>query len=284
MYLINPFRFGSAPTYLLDTYSAAAAYSLRQLKTGVTNVVRVRRSGDNAESDFTATDITDGSLASWVVAGGGTQHGYTVTWYDQIGSANVTQATAGNQPQIVSSGSVLTLNSKPTITYNGSTNYLNYSTGVLNQNDLSVFSVSNSTVSSGGGAIVSFSDTTAGSLRIFCDRAVSNPVNYILSTTGTGRTIALSVIRNDANQRLLSSFIDNANGCDGYDNGNYTGTPSAPLTYTGTWTSNAIQIGRQSTGLSYLPGNVQEVIVFNTDESSNRTSIESDINTYYSIY
>jgi hypothetical protein len=28
-------------SYLLDDYTAAAAYSLRQLKTGVTNVVRV---------------------------------------------------------------------------------------------------------------------------------------------------------------------------------------------------------------------------------------------------
>ena len=51
----------------LDTATAAAAYSLRNLKTSYTgSVVRVRRSVDNAEADFTASDITDGTLLSWV--------------------------------------------------------------------------------------------------------------------------------------------------------------------------------------------------------------------------
>ena len=38
-----------AGNYLLDIYpGAAAAYSLRQIRTGVTNVVRVRRDNDDA--------------------------------------------------------------------------------------------------------------------------------------------------------------------------------------------------------------------------------------------
>jgi hypothetical protein len=40
MFIVNPYIYASGPP--LDDYSAAAAYSLRQLKTGVTNVVRVR--------------------------------------------------------------------------------------------------------------------------------------------------------------------------------------------------------------------------------------------------
>ena len=63
-------RTDGSIVYLLDTYSAAAAYSLRQLKKGVTYVVRIRRSGDLAESDFTAAEITDGTLLSWVTASG----------------------------------------------------------------------------------------------------------------------------------------------------------------------------------------------------------------------
>ena len=80
IFLVNPQTFSST-SYLLDTYSAAAAYSLRQLKTGVTNVVRVRRSGDLAESDFTADEVSDGTLLSWVTASG--TFGNVVTWYDQ---------------------------------------------------------------------------------------------------------------------------------------------------------------------------------------------------------
>ena len=46
---------------------AAAAYSLRNLSTTYTgNVVEVRRSSDDAERDFTAAELADGTLESWV--------------------------------------------------------------------------------------------------------------------------------------------------------------------------------------------------------------------------
>ena len=82
---INPYQFAAAgPTFLLDDYpGAAAAYSLRQLRTGVTNVVRVRRDNDDAEDDFTATEVSDGTLAAWVGAG---NNGFVRTWYDQSGN------------------------------------------------------------------------------------------------------------------------------------------------------------------------------------------------------
>ena len=50
---------------LLNRYSgAAAAYSLRSLSTSTTNVVKVRRSGDDAELDFTADEVSGGTLAA----------------------------------------------------------------------------------------------------------------------------------------------------------------------------------------------------------------------------
>ena len=39
---------------------ATVAYSLRKLSNAVSNVVRVRRSSDNAEQDFTANQIESG--------------------------------------------------------------------------------------------------------------------------------------------------------------------------------------------------------------------------------
>jgi len=54
---------------LLDEYTGAAAgYSLRRLSYNTTDVVRVRRSSDNAEADFTADEITDGTMLNWVNA------------------------------------------------------------------------------------------------------------------------------------------------------------------------------------------------------------------------
>jgi hypothetical protein len=72
--------------------------------------LRIRRSGDNAESDIgrSGTSWDAAAAAAFCVAGGGTQHGYVVTLYDQLGgSVHATQATTGRQPQIVSSGVAL---------------------------------------------------------------------------------------------------------------------------------------------------------------------------------
>ena len=53
-------------TGLLDEFSgAAAAYSLRKLSKNTTTVVRVRRSSDDTEQDFTAAQVSDGSLVDF---------------------------------------------------------------------------------------------------------------------------------------------------------------------------------------------------------------------------
>ena len=90
-------RTDGSIVYLLDTYSAAAAYSLRQLKTGVTNVVRVRRS-DNAESDFTADEITDGTLTTWT----GANDGFVTTLYEQSGSGIPNKAAFITEENVLS--------------------------------------------------------------------------------------------------------------------------------------------------------------------------------------
>jgi hypothetical protein len=88
---------------LLDIYpGAAAAYSLRAL-TYTQNVVRVRRSSDNAESDFTATQVSDGTLTTFCGAG----DGFVRTWYDQSGNGrHLQQATTASQLSIVTSGTL----------------------------------------------------------------------------------------------------------------------------------------------------------------------------------
>lgn len=56
------------PQLLLDQYpNAAAAYSLRALSTATVDsaVVKVRRSSDNTEQDFSAAEITDGTLTTF---------------------------------------------------------------------------------------------------------------------------------------------------------------------------------------------------------------------------
>ena len=113
---------------LLDIYGgAAAAYSLRRLSKDATNVVRVRRSSDNTEANFTAEQILDGDLLRWVGLGA-SNNGFVTTYYDQSGNGNnAVQATAASQPQIVDAGNVITSNGYTVIKYDGTDDNLSTS-------------------------------------------------------------------------------------------------------------------------------------------------------------
>ena len=92
-----------------------AAYSLRSITGGDPKVVRVRRSSDNSEQDFTVSEINSGALVSFVGSG---NDGFVETWYDQSGNGNnLTQSTDGKQPTIVTSGTLNTRNNKPIIKF-----------------------------------------------------------------------------------------------------------------------------------------------------------------------
>jgi|DEB0MinimDraft_6_1074348.scaffolds.fasta_scaffold70118_1 hypothetical protein len=105
------------PDALLDQYpGAAAAYSLRNL-VGTSNpaVVRVRRDNDDAEDDFTATEVSDGTLAAWVGAG---NDGFVRTWYDQSGNnRHCQQSTTSAQPSIVLNGALQAFSGKPSLNF-----------------------------------------------------------------------------------------------------------------------------------------------------------------------
>ncbi|NBX50724.1 hypothetical protein EBT25_12485 [bacterium] len=107
---------------LLDAYpNAAAAYSVRLLRTAYTgSAIRVRRSSDNAEQDiyFDANGNLDTAQLTTFCSG---TNGFVTTWYDQSGNGrDATQTTATNQAQIVNSGSVINVNSKPSLQFDGS--------------------------------------------------------------------------------------------------------------------------------------------------------------------
>jgi len=90
---------GSGAQLLLDTYpGAAAAYSLRKLRSGYTGpCIRVRRFSDNAEQDFTASEVGDGTLVSFLSGASG----FVTTLYDQSGNGrDATQTVASNQPRM----------------------------------------------------------------------------------------------------------------------------------------------------------------------------------------
>lgn len=103
---------------LLDLVpGAAAAYSLRSLSNSYADpVVTVRRSSDNAEKDFTAAEVADGTLAAFCGAG----NGFVKQWWDQSGNARHAVAAAdASEPKIVDSGVLILEEGKPAIDFDG---------------------------------------------------------------------------------------------------------------------------------------------------------------------
>ena len=286
MYLINSFRFQSAPSasYLLDSYSSEGGYSMRKISSTATNCIRVRRSNDNAEQDigFVGDDLDTTSLLSFV----GANDGFVTTWYDQSGNGrDAFNGFAAPQPRIVNSGVLETKNTKPAIYFNDK--WLRYSGQVvpLATNPFSYFTVSSHETANDLGAVFkSYDRAQAGGGEYvvnFNDRRTVKR-NFFIRTTSGDFACDLSVQRDNSDYKLLSGFVDGSNNMSNFDNG-HTGTTN---TYSGTYTSNVLMIGDPTTGSSsfQLVGHIGEVIILNTDESANRVAIETDINNYYSVF
>jgi hypothetical protein len=291
---------------LLYQYTgAAAAYSLRSLSAGTVYVVKVRRSGDNAELDFTADEVSDGTLAAWVVAGGGTEDGFVTTWYDQSGNANnATQTTAANQPKIVSSGSLITQGSKAAMELDGVNDCL-----VTSQNNPFTFtggvsiihaSYKNSTSYKEYETIVSAGTTGVGSTNILkcLGFGYGNQATYFSPRPTISTDIwQPSGIQYDGtvgtNERhLIGIYISNwsTHRSTGLSNLRLNGSDLATKSYgaqnpTSLFT-NPIKIGvfDQLLTESFFGGSLQEIIIYASDQSANRTGIEANINAHYNIY
>lgn len=93
--------------------------------------LRVRRSSDNAEQDigFAGNSMDASALTTFVGAG----DGFVVTWYDQSGNArDLSNATAADQPKVVSSGALITgSNGKAAMDFDGTSDFLRRVTGSI---------------------------------------------------------------------------------------------------------------------------------------------------------
>ena len=269
----------ASASLLLDLYpSAAVAYSLRKLRTLYTgSAIRVRRSSDNAEQDigFTALGNLDtSSLTSFCGSG----NGFVTTWYDLSGNANnAVQTTAANQPQIVSAGAIVTVNTKSAIKFSQTTlpgllftelNLTNFTILWVARNKDSgsnyVLLGKSTGVPYAGDGVDNFGSPMmiSGSNNIITT-GQSNTVNQ------TGRTAQhLSYLNRRSSTQAVGQFNNSSNA---YNNS----IPSTTFDTTGISTY----------GYAYnFQGDIQELIIYSSDKSSDRTGISTDINTYYAIY
>ena len=254
---------GRTFTGLLDTYGgAAAAYSLQLLSSDYSgNCVTVRRASDNATLDigFSNNELDTASLETFCT---GTD-GFITTWFDQSGNGlNATQTTAANQPQIVSSGSVVLEGGKPAINSTFFSNSLN--TSFTSTTQMTTVAVSR---------IYDISTN-----RYITDSSTGRYIVGIFSNTGKYTAYRSAVLSGDLGQTTKSSLYFAT-----FDGTNSTLTNDGGTTYTGNTGTSTFTELKLFSG-SGFNGNVQAIIIYNSDQSANRAGIQTALNDYYSIY
>jgi hypothetical protein len=272
--LISLMPKAPAASLLLDTYlGAAVAYSLRKLRTAYSgSAIRVRRSSDNAEQDFgfVGNDLDTASLLTFCGVG----NGFVATWYDQSTNANnATQATAGNQAQIVSSGAMITDVDTSKITTTWTNDRYTLASGIsANTKYLSV-------------SMFRRGATTSDILAHLGNSASISPTPLLWLGAGTAysvRSYMLTLLSfqlvSTVGRCIITSLKDGSNLKVAYRNGTQLTT-----TATQAPTATTLNTFGQASAL-FTSGQYQEYIYWNSEQSANRVGIETDINTYWNAY
>ena len=255
---------GGGIPLLLDTYTGAAvAYSLRKLRTLYSgNCVTVRRSSDNTSTNIgfdSNGNLDTTSLLSFV----GVNDGFVSVWFDQSGNnRNATQVTTTYQPKIVSNGVLNTYNGKLSVKFDGSDDYIEcpYATGASNE----LYFVTQTTdnaflfprgqngfgfVAEQGGASTQTSAYWTTQPQLYVNSALTSPAN-----------------RGDVYNLLNGYKLSVHKGANLINNFIY------------------LRFGSfQQTGSFDFNGNLFEWVIYPSLQSS-QSLIETNINSYYSIY
>jgi len=296
----------------------AAAYSVRLLGSAVGvptytgACMRVRRdtaggTGDDDEADVAfdtslstptisldsaisnaSSGVTATTFGQFVAASGysnpdslsGTILAYVDQWHDQSGNGNdAEQTTHGSQPQIYNGSAVITDNGKPAIDFDGSDDSLKSVSAYPTGTNESHFTVRNGQ-SINGRVIDTRGTGLAGTVTGWHEKTWST--DYITLDDGNGGYIFINNQTAKAGQLLRSTFLSQSS-IDVFDDGaSYDSATGS----TGSFDSgNILVIGGRSPspGVQYLNGTIQEVILYPSDQSSNRSDIETDINDYFQI-
>jgi len=272
---------------LLDLVAgAAAAYSLRSLSNSYADpVVTVRRSSDDAEDDFTAAEVADGTLAAFCGAG----DGFVKKWWDQSGNEHhLGNTVSAEQPSIVSSGSVVTSEGKPAMRFDGTDDSMTLLAGSASipasQYLASLFAVQqqDGTPSPATGNATVFANSFSGTNnRMYAGIGTAYTTGRIGARFGSSTPVNTSEVGVVGGDQFLVSAVVNdtqatlrVNGATAYD---------APHTAGGTGiTGLTIIVGGEAAG-GYLDGRQQELIVYLADLTEQREVVEGLIAWGYSV-
>ena len=257
-----------APSLLLDLFpNAAAAYSLRKLRAAYSgSAVRVRKEVSSVSSETDIGFAADGSLdtVSLLAFASDADNGdvFVVTWYDQSLNNDATQSVGAAQPKIVSGGSLVTENGKAAILPVDRSNCF-----VINPLTLTSNTWVFSTIKNPLGQTTAFVEG-------------DNANEFILITSATSTSSLINSGYSSVSFYKDGAAFNPATRQDAYNA--LTGQSLLTASFDGS-ISTFINIGYPSSALIGM-FQMQEFIIYSSDQSANRTAIEANINTFYSIY
>ena len=192
---------------------------------------------------------------------------FVETWYDQSGnSKDAVQATAGSQPKIVNAGSLVVLSGVPALLFDES--FL-VAAGFAFSPSGDFLAVTVSKLSSNN-----FIDTRDGGSDGFFIQQGGSDFRYRYNGDGS-----IDVSGND--QHIVATAELNGTTLTAYKNGSSAGTDTVTA---GLSTTEALSIGKVAfSSANALTGSVQEIILYDTDKSANRATLETDIISHYGI-
>jgi len=197
-------------------------------------------------------------------------NGFVKTWYDQSVTTqagdtatgnHATQATAANQPKIVSAGALLTAG----VTFDGSDDHFDF-TEISNSGAFSLFIASN--ITNNGGMVLGDNAGASNYVRYESANAVCKIANTEYDF-GDSRDTSLDII--NFNRDGSNSLSANRNAA----------AIGSPQTATGTFDINLI--GVRNNDVNPITGAIKELLIYSSDQSSNRSAVEANIMTEYSI-
>ena len=201
-------------------------------------------------------------------------NGFVETWYDQAGNGNnAVQTATVFQPRIVSAGSLL-----DELDFDGGDDKLSLGTRLLDSSPIAMFAVvknQKTTDYSSSGAIAS--QYQIGADGRFWLNVSSSDQRFSFFGPGTDSVLMDGDIK-DTDQHLLSVTMDGSTARFHQD-----GVEKQTDTYSGFTPANVDFVIGNAVTSNPFDGTISELIIYQSDQTANRTAIESNIADAYGI-
>ena len=211
-----------------------------------------------------------------------TKDGFVKTWYDQsvtneagdtATGNHAVQATAASQPKIVSAGA---LNTSGGLEFDGSNDFFSLTSDISFENKAGcVFSVQDGQDSSNDLTLGNSSSNRGIGFRNIQTKwyYTTGAIDIDNSSSTSGLTLFTALHDGTTNDPNVKAFVNSSLIVDGIPDANQGEANVSTV-------ANQIAARRD---LSFIEGTVKEIVIYDTNQTDNRTAIEANIGEAYSI-